>query len=109
MHTRERHSSAWISAATEPCGGSTALNSLPCFTRLFAIDTTILPGEPLGVLLHGRDRRLGVHREDDDRRVARPRVVARDEAARDPVAPLLLELVDRGRALSTAREPNSTS
>ena len=43
VHTCERHSSAWISAATEPCGGSTALNSLPFFTRLFAIDTTILP------------------------------------------------------------------
>ena len=43
MHTCERHSSAWISAATEPWGGSTALNSLPCFTRLLAIDTTIFP------------------------------------------------------------------
>src|SRR4029079_15868726 len=39
----ERHSSAWISAATEPWGGSRALNSLPCLTRLLAIDTTIFP------------------------------------------------------------------
>ena len=109
MHTCERHSSAWISAATEPCGGSTALNSLPCFTRLFAIDTTILPCEPIGVLVHGRDRRVGVHREDHDRRVARPRVVARMQV-RDPVAPLSCSSsATRCFALSTAREPNSTS
>ena len=43
MQTRECHRSAWISAATEPCGGRTALNSLPLRTRLFAIETTTLP------------------------------------------------------------------
>ena len=49
--------------------------------------------QPLGVLVHGRDRRVGVHREDHDRRVARPRVVARVQV-RDPVAPLLVQLGD---------------
>ena len=99
MHTRDRQSSAWISAATDPCGGSTALNSLPCFTRLFAIETTILPGQALRVLLHGRDRAFGLHGEDDHRRVARPRVVARDQPTGDPVTPLLLELGHAGARL----------
>ena len=39
----DRQSSACISLASDPCGGSTALNSVPLRTRWFAIDTTILP------------------------------------------------------------------
>src|SRR5680860_623585 len=41
--TRDRHKSACISLAIDPCGGNTALNSEPLRTRLFAIDTTIFP------------------------------------------------------------------
>ena len=41
--TCDRQSSACISLAIEPCGGSTALNSDPFLTRLLAIETTILP------------------------------------------------------------------
>ena len=43
MTTSERHNSACISLAIDPCGGSTALNSVPLRTRWFAIDTTIFP------------------------------------------------------------------
>ena len=86
--TSERQSSACISLAIDPCGGSTALNSLPCFSRWLAIETTILPCELVGEVLGGRERRVGVHREHHDVGVARGLVVGGRDAP-DAVAPLL--------------------
>ena len=63
----------------------------------------------LGVLLHGRDGRVGVHREDHDRRVARPCVVARVQP-RHPVAPPGRAAPSTAcTAFSVEREPNNTS
>ena len=41
--TSERGSAAWMEAATEPRGGSRAMNSRPSLTRALAIDTTTVP------------------------------------------------------------------
>ena len=94
MHDLESQSSAWISAAIEPCGGSTALNSLPLRTRWFAIETTILPGELAGVLLaRSRSRRRRCTARITTGASHAP-ALSHGMMRRDPVTPLARELVD---------------